>query len=214
VETRLPVVPLLIAGIFGPIWFITLVIIQGIMQPDYSHIRMPISALAAWPAGWIQSVNFFVFGTLLAAFTLGVHNTIRPTRFGVAGIVLLLASCVGMVIAGLFPWVNVNGVPTETKPHVVGAILVFSGGSLGLVILSRRMAADPDWRGLSSYVLATGIVMVILFIALGWFAVDDGTPLHPWAGLLQRVLVAIWIACTVVMARRGLGLARERRLPS
>jgi len=211
---RLPIVPLAIAGVIGPIWFITLVIVQGILQPDYSHIRMPISALAAWPAGWIQNLNFFVFGSLLAAFTIGMHEAIRPTRFGLIGIVLLLASCAGMVMAGIFPWINVNGVPTETGLHVVAAVLTFLCGSTGLLFLSRRMAADPRWQGLSSYVLATSIVMLVLFIALGGFAVDEGTPLHEWAGLLQRVLAAVWIACTMVMAGRALRLARESRLAS
>jgi hypothetical membrane protein len=209
--TRLPVVPLLSAGIIGPIWFITLVIVQGILQPDYSHIAMPISALTAWPAGWIQKLNFLVFGTLMAAFTIGVHNAMRPTRFGVLGIALLLASSAGIVLAGLFPWINVSGVPTETPSHVVGAVLAFLCSSTGLIILSRRMAADPQWRSLSSYVLVTGIVMLMLFIAVGGFAVREGTPLHAWAGLMQRVLVAVWIACTIVMARRGLRLARESR---
>ena len=31
-------------------------------------IAMPISALAAWPAGWMQNLNFFVSATLTAAF--------------------------------------------------------------------------------------------------------------------------------------------------
>jgi hypothetical membrane protein len=191
-------------GIIGPIWFVTLVIVQGILQPNYSHIAMPISALEAWPEGWMQRLNFFVFGTLLAAFTIGVHRAIAPTQFGLIGIVLLLASSAGIVMAGIFPWISVNGVPTETPAHVVGAVLAFLCASLGLSILSRRMAADPDWRDLSSYVLTTGIVMLLLFIALGGFAIDDGAPLHAWAGLLQRVLVGIWIACTIVIARRAL----------
>jgi hypothetical membrane protein len=208
---RLPIAPLAVAGLIGPIWFVTLVVVQGILQPDYSHIRMPISALAAWPAGWIQNLNFVVFGTALATFVIGMHEAIRPTRFGVVGIVVLLLSCAGVVMAGLFPWINVNGVPTETPAHVVAAVLSFLCGSTGLVVLSRRMTADPRWRGLSSYVLATGIVMLVLFIALGAFAVDEGTPLHEWAGLLQRVLAAVWFTCTLVMARRALQLDRERR---
>jgi hypothetical membrane protein len=149
---------------------------------------------------------------MLAAFVIGMHEAIRPTRFGMIGIVVLLLSCAGLVIAGLFPWINVNGVPTETPAHVVGAALSFLCGSTGLVVLSRRMTADPRWRGLSSYVLAIGIVMLVLFIALGGFAVDEGTPLHEWAGLLQRVLATVWITCTVVMARRALQLARERMM--
>jgi hypothetical membrane protein len=208
---RLLLAPLAIAGLIGPPWFVTLVVVQGILQPDYSHIRMLISALAAWPAGWMRNLNFIVFSTRLAAFTIGVHGAIRPTRFGVVGIILLLLSCAGLLIAGLFPWINVNGVPTETPAHVVGAVLSFLCGSTGFMVLSRRMAADPEWRSLSSYVLATGSVMLVLFIALGGFAIDEGTPLHEWAGLLQRVIAAFWITCTVVVARRALRLARERR---
>jgi hypothetical membrane protein len=206
--TSVSVARLAIAGIVAPIWFVTLVIIQGLLQPDYSHIAMPVSALAAWPAGWIQNLNFFVFGTLMAAFVIGLHNAIQPSRFGLSGIALLLASCVGLWMAGLFHWINVNGVPTETPLHVVGALLSFLGASTGNIALSRRMALDPRWRDLSLYVLATGIVMLLLFIVLGGFAINDGAPLHNWAGLLQRVVVAVWFTCIVVLATRSLRLAR------
>jgi hypothetical protein len=206
---RSSIARLAIAGMIGPVWFIALVIVQGILQPDYSHISMPISALAAWPAGWVQQVNFLVAAALTAAFTIGVHNAIRPTRFGLAGIALLLASCVGLGMAGLFSWVRVNGVLTEPPLHVVGAVLTFSGASTGLMILSRRMAADPPWRDVSGYVLASGAVMLLLFVIVGGFAIGEGTPLHRWAGLLQRVLVVVWFACMMVIARRAQRAARE-----
>jgi len=193
----------------GPIVFVTLVVIQGVLQPDYSHIAMPVSALAAWPAGWLQNVNFFVAATLNAAFTIGLHHAIRPAPFGLAGIVLLLAGCVGLVGAGLFPWINVNGVPTETPSHVAAAVLSFTGPATGLIVLSRRMTADARWRDLSAYVLVTGVVMIVLFVAVGLFAIGDGTPLHRWAGLLQRILVAVWFACLFVLALRLMRVARE-----
>lgn len=202
--------PLAIAGMVMPAWFTTLVIIQGIMQPDYSHIAMPISALAAWPAGWMQNLNFFVSGALMAAFAIGMNAAIQPARFGWLGVALLLMSCLGLWLAGLFPWIDVNGMPTETPSHIVGAVLTFLCGSTGLVVLSRRMAADPAWQDLSKYVLLTGIVMLMLFIVVGFFAIDDDAPFHRLAGLLQRVLVAVWFACYVVMARRALRLARHR----
>ena len=81
-------------------------------------------------------------------------------------------------------------------------------------MLSRRMAADPEWQNLSRYVLGTGIVMLILFIVLGGFSIEEGTPFHRWAGLLQRVLVVIWFTCMMVIARRALRVAREIRFPS
>jgi Kef-type K+ transport system membrane component KefB len=127
----------------------------------------------------------------------------------VIGIVLLLVSCLGIFVAGLFPWINVHGVPTETPPHVVGAILTFSGASIGLSVLSRRMRADPRWHGLSAYVFGTGIVMLILFVVVGFFAINAGTPFHRWAGLLQRVLVVVWVTCQLVIARRLLRIGRD-----
>src|SRR5262245_50369595 len=204
---RLRLKPLAIAGILGAISFVTLVIVQGILQPDYSHIAMPISALAAWPAGWIQNLNFWLLATLQVAFTVGLNAAIRSTRSGVTGIVLLLGSSIGLFWAGLFPWINVKGVPTETPEHIIGAVLTFFCASTGLIVLSRRIAADPKWHDLSVYVLVSGIVMLMLFVVVGGFAVDEGTPFHRWAGLLQRVLAGVWIACMLVMARRVLSLA-------
>jgi hypothetical membrane protein len=208
-RTPFPLTRLAVAGVIGPIWFVTLVLVQEVLQPDYSPIAMPISALAAWPAGWMQNLNFFVSAAWFAVFVFGLHHAIRPARFGRAGIVLLLANCVGLVLAGLFPWISVNGVPTETPAHVVGAIVTFSGASMGLMVLSRRMAADPAWRGLSAYVLATGIVMLILFVVVGGFALEEGTPFHRWAGLLQRILVAVWFTCMMVIARRAYRVSRQ-----
>jgi hypothetical protein len=56
--------------------------------------------------------------------------------------------------------------------------------------------------------------MVFLFIVVGVFAVDAGTPFHRWAGLLQRVLVVVWIACQLVIARRLLRIARDQPVNS
>jgi hypothetical membrane protein len=198
---------LAVAGIAGPLFFTTLVVAQGIWQPDYSHVEMPISALAAWPAGWLQNLNFFVSGMLLIAFTVFLHAVIRPTRFGRVGIGLLVAGAVGLFLAGVFPWIRVNGVPTETPPHALAAILTFSATSAGLIVLSRRAAADPRWCDLSAYILATGIVMFLLFIVVGFFAIEPGAPFHAWTGLIQRMLVAVWFACLLRMAWRTLRLA-------
>jgi hypothetical protein len=64
------------------------------------------------------------------------------------------------------------------------------------------MSADDQWRDLSTYTMATGIAMLVLFLALGFFAIGDGTPLHPWTGLLQRVLCAGWFTLLLVLTIR------------
>ena len=191
-----------LAGIIGPIWFTTLVIIQGVLLADYSHVRLPISALAAWPTGWIQNINFFVFGILTMVYAFGLHRGVQRTRQGSTGFALLLVSGLGILLAGVFPFRMVDGVPTENAPHVVASIMAFASTALGLMVFSRRMIADPRWRDLATYTMVTGIIMLTLFVVLGRFAIDDGAPLHPWAGLVQRVVCAVWFANMIVLAGR------------
>jgi hypothetical protein len=193
---------LALAGAIGPALFTTLVVVQGFLQPDYSHVMMPISALAAWPLGWIQILNFCIVGTLTVLFAFGLHVGVQRTPRGAVGFAFLVAGGAGIVMAGVFPWRMVDGVPTEPPAHVAAAITTFAATGVGLVVFSQRLHADPGWRDLSIYTMATGIAVLLLFIMVGFFAIDDGTPLHPWAGLLQRVLCAVWFTCMIVLAIR------------
>ena len=136
------------------------------------------------------------------AFAVALHHGVQPTRRGGAGVTLLVLGGLGLVWAGLFPWKMVDGVPTETAPHVIGAVMVFAATGLGFIVFSRRMIADPRWRDLATYTMLTGIAVLLLFVAVGFFAIDDGAPLHAWAGLLQRVLCAVWFTCLIVLALR------------
>ena len=193
---------LALAGIIGPLLFTSLVGLQGLLLPDYSHVSQPISALAAWPTGWIQNVNFYVAGALTMTFAVALHLGVQPTRRGSAGAGLLVLGGLGLVWAGIFPWKMVDGVPAETAPHVIGAVTVFTATGLGFVVFSRRMIGDPRWRDLATYTMLTGIAILLLFVAVGFFAIDDGAPLHAWTGLLQRVLCAVWFTCLIVLALR------------
>ena len=191
-----------LAGIIGPVVFATLIVVQGFLVPDYSHVRFLISALAAWPTGWIQVLNFYFFGAVTIVFAHALHRAVRLTRGGLIGFALLALGGVGLVVDGAFSWQMIDGVPRETAPHVVGAIIVFVGTGLGLMSFSRRFVADPQWRDLATYTMASGIAVVVLFVMTVLLAIGEGTPLHPWAGLIQRVVCGVWFACVIVLASR------------
>lgn len=196
------------AGIIGPLWFTTFVIVQGFLIPDYSHVRLPISALAAWPTGWIQRINFYVFGTSIIAFAVGLNRGIERSRARDIGTALLLMSGLGVIVAGIFSWHMVRGIPTETPAHVVGAITAFACLGFGAVVISYAMKPDVRWQDLAQYTRLTGVAALILFVTVGFFAVDDGTPFHPWAGLLQRVLCVVWFTWMIAVAFHLRRLAR------
>jgi hypothetical membrane protein len=193
---------LIVAGLIAPFPFIPLVILQGWLQPGYSHVAHPISALAAFPLGWLQNINFYVLGTLMIAYAIGLHFSVRPARRAAIGPALVTLSGVGLILCGVFPWRQENGAFIEPAGHVVGAVMSFLGASIGHMVISRRMRRDPHWKGIASYVLASGTVMLLLFFAVA-YALEPGSPLQPWTGLLQRVLAAVWFACMFVIALRG-----------
>jgi hypothetical membrane protein len=192
---------LTIAGL-APLLFLALVILQAFFQPGYSHVVHPISALAAFPRGWIQNINFYVLGTLTIAYAIGLPFVVSPARRGAIGPALVALSGVGLIVCGAVPWRQENGAFIEPVGHVIGAFMSFLGASIGHIVISRRMARDPEWKSLALYVLASGIIMLLLFFAVG-YALEPGSPLQPWTGALQRVLAVVWSACTSVIALRA-----------
>ncbi|HEV8681305.1 MAG TPA: DUF998 domain-containing protein [Actinomycetota bacterium] len=196
------------AGIVGPILFTGAFVVQGFFRTGYSHVAEPVSALTAGPNGWVQQVNFLVFGPLMMAYAVGLHLGLRPTRGGIAGPALLVLSGVGLVLAGVLPARDASGAFSVGPGHVVAAFTSFLGAGSGLIVISRRLARDPRWRGLATYALASGIAIIVLFLATGRLAVPDDAPLHGWGGLLQRATVAAWFPCTIVLALRLLRVAR------
>ena len=99
-----------------------------------------------------------------------------------------------------------NGDFVVPAGHLLGALLSFLGAGCGLIVVSRRMAGDPRWRSVATYALASGIAIVILFVATFAVVVPTNAPLHSLGGLVQRVTLLVWFPCTVVLALRLLRL--------
>ncbi len=191
-----------LAGLVVPVWFTGMVVVQGALHPRYSHITMPISALAAAPMGWMQNLTFAVAGVLVITFVIGLHRCVRQAPRGRTGHVLLLIGGAALSMNAVFPWEIVDGVPTEPPTHAAAAITTFLATAIGMMVFSRRMITDEHWRGLARYTRWSGMLVLVLFLILGVFAIQASAPLHRWVGLIQRVLVAVWLAWMIVMALR------------
>ncbi|MGH3716096.1 MAG: DUF998 domain-containing protein [Micromonosporaceae bacterium] len=92
------------AGIVGPVLFTAGYMAQEIARHgDYSPVAEPVSALEAGPYGWIQQVNFVVFGVLTLGFALGLHRGMPRTRAGIAAPAVFAVSGVALLLAAAFP---------------------------------------------------------------------------------------------------------------
>ncbi|TCM47799.1 DUF998 domain-containing protein [Kribbella sp. VKM Ac-2568] len=202
------------AGIIGPVLFTATFLAQeAFRRSEYDALAEPVSALEAGPNGWIQQVNFVVFGVLTIVFALGLHRGLRPSRAGVAGPALLFLSGVGSLLAAIFPLrQDAAGVTYDPGGHIVAGFMFFLTSAVGLIVVSRRVAHDPRWQSLATYSLAAGIVAFVGFLVGGGLVMPDDAPLHDWAGLYQRVLVvAVLFPCRILLSIRLLRVATGRR---
>jgi hypothetical membrane protein len=200
------------AGIVGPVLFTAGFLAQEAFRTaEYSPVSEPVSALEAGPHGWVQQVNFVVFGVLTMAFAIGLHRGIRPTRAGAAGPAMLFVSGIGLLLAAALPLrEDAAGVTYDPGGHFVAGVIFFCSAAAGLLVLSRRLAQDPHWRSLSGYIATAGAAGLVSFVLLGAFVIPDDAPLNDWAGLIQRfVILVILFPARVVLALRLLNVGRE-----
>ena len=60
------------AGIIGPPLFVAIFTLEGWFRSGYEPTRMYVSELSLGSRGWIQNVNFVVFGLLFLVFSRSV----------------------------------------------------------------------------------------------------------------------------------------------
>ncbi|TLY00515.1 MAG: DUF998 domain-containing protein [Thaumarchaeota archaeon] len=69
-----------LAGIIGPVVFVTVYTVFGLATPGYSPLTQVISNLELAPYGWIQQLNFLQCGTLIIIFAVGFHGAMPEAR--------------------------------------------------------------------------------------------------------------------------------------
>ena len=92
-----------VAGMIGPILFTVGFVVQGLFRRgEYDPVAETVSALEAGPNGWIQQLNFFIFGILMMIFAVGLGAGLRGGRRRIGSVVVIWWG-VGLLVAGLFP---------------------------------------------------------------------------------------------------------------
>lgn len=179
------------AGLLGPVLFTLTWVAQELFRiEEYSPVREPVSALAAGPNGWIQTLNFAVFGLLTIAFAAGLYRATRSSRWGVVGSLLFGVSGLGLLMAAAFPLrEDAVGVTYDPGGHFAAGMTFFTSSALALVVVSFGLAGRAEWRSLAMPVRVAGVLMLVSNPVMGIFVIPDGAPLHEWAGLAQRIIV-------------------------
>ena len=201
---------LLYGGLLGPVLFTLVYLIEGATRPGYDPWRQTISALSLSDQGWMQIGNFLVSGLLILGFAAGLLLVWPHGKGATWGPLLIAVVGVGLILAGVFVTDPALGYPPGTPPgpaatttlhgtiHFIGgAISVFAGLPAACIVLARRFAGDPAWRGWAAYSLGTAVVMVGCFVAFAVMASGSGP-----GGLFERLSLSVGLVWVALLAIR------------
>ncbi|MBS1503582.1 MAG: DUF998 domain-containing protein [Bacteroidetes bacterium] len=168
----------------------------GAVSPDYDMMRQPIGELELLRHGWVQSVNFVVFGLFIFAFAFGLY---RELKNGYGALVLPILQ--GLVALGLV----LSGIFIHEPFHTPASMLAFISLVISFFVFAVRFAGDPRWQGWASYSIASALVSMVLIAVFGYVKAHNGA----YAGVFERAAIftrSLWLLIFTVRLMSGTGL--------
>jgi hypothetical protein len=197
---------LLAAGTVGGLVFTGVYLAEGATRAGYRTLVQPISALSLGSGGWVQQLNFVVFGVLVCLSAAGWRAALAPGRGALAFPVLRVIAGVGLVMDGLlaqdpsggYPPGARAGVPTvHGQLHTLFAVITIAALAGGCFVLAARFAAEPLWRRWAVVAAAAGVATIVLIAAFGAAGGHGGL-----AGLWERAAGGATSVLTVAVLAR------------
>jgi hypothetical protein len=209
--------------LFGSVFYFSVLTIEGLLRPDFHAANMLISELAVGPWGWIQDVNFIVFGLSILLFALAVALEFGATRPARIGVTLLAFIGICMVASGIFV---IDPVPAkgvvikfaEINPRMASfhskfhyaigtTAFVLAPASCFCFVMADRLNTSPTWQAFRRWSLVLGIAMLLGLTLLKVSTLPlDTNPLRAWYGIVQRAMVLAFI---IWLFRFGLVMLRH-----
>jgi Protein of unknown function (DUF998) len=201
------------AGVIAPLLFVAIFTLEGCLRIGYKPLGMYVSELALGPRGWIQNINFIVFGFLFFVFTRCIAAVFQNGKASRWGIILL--TIIAICYLG-FGFLVMDPLATPHNEITFHGLLHFLMGEIVLVLMPvscfvflQRFRGDANWRFLQWWTLVLGIIIAIASILLiaAMNIPDVQKLLHDWLGLIQRASIVPFMLWLFIFA---LGILRQR----
>jgi len=197
---------LALCGIVGPIQFIVVPLVSGLLRSGYDPMSQYMSELGAVgaPNAIVWFMTEFLLGLMMIAFAFGLHRGISEGKGSKLAPILLVVSGIGWIAGSIFRCDAgcVNESVTGTMHGLVGMF-----GPIPLIIaplaILPRLKKDNRWQSYRPFSQIMGALGVLFFCVM--FSGEVSPALEPYRGLLQRLAFFTPLLWTVVMA---IGLLR------
>jgi hypothetical protein len=192
------------AGMIGAALFALIIVFLTVAQYGFmvdlgwdpigaSDVPWP-SGLALGPLGWLQVLNFILFGLALMHFAVGLHRGVAArVRGSVIGPMLLVVAGVALVLSAFKTDPSLSGGPQSWHGliHGLAFLLLVLSLLLSFLLLWWRLRTDPLWRGYDLYTIITAVLYVVLFFLSA----------SQWAFYLFLAVVLAWVEVMAIRLR-------------
>jgi hypothetical membrane protein len=190
---------LLALGAAGPVLFLVVSTLLGLLDPDFDVMTEPVSALAWGPLGWVQTSNFYALGAATIAFAVGLYRGLEGRgRMGAA--ILLSISGLALILAGVFEGTPPGAEPTPSGLiHGMAFFWTFIPLPTAYALAALRLKVERGWGAHAVYSAAMPSVVFGLVVIYGVLGSDPGDRLFFVGGILNRVLITLafgWVTIT------------------
>ena len=177
----------------APVLFQLMMLVNQFLQPGYNPIRDTISSLVWGNSGWIQTVNFYLFGFLLMLFAVKfLANRNSRVNYRASGILLLLIA-LGFIILGICPTQSPGADQSvQSIIHGVTVYCIIILFPMVCFVLATVFRNDIYPKSLFIYTCITGTLNLVFIILGAFFAMQH----EYWFGMVERLLIMnafIWI---------------------
>src|SRR5262245_758747 len=168
------------------------------LEPEFSPIRVPMSAYVAGAYGSLMTTIYFVLAAGLLAVACALVTTLPRTRRTSMAFAVLVVAAMACLLAGIFPMDFPPPLRTTSgRLHALGGAVAFPGMTVGLRLFSLSLRYDSYWGGVSSVLrkLSAAMIAALLLMLSSILLLGHG-------GFAQRLLFVVLFSWMVVAGRR------------
>ena len=188
--------------------FMAVATVQGAMRPGYNAWHQAISALSLGSGGWVQQVNFVIFGAALVGTAPAWRRLLAGGTGASAYPILIAATGLSFIVASVVrqdpaPGYDPEGLSLERRTtlgiiHLAIAGVAAASSVIALLVMAQRFAGDPVWRGWSAYSRSMALVTVLCVVVYGvWSTRATG-----FAGTFERAAILLPVVWAFTFLRR------------
>jgi hypothetical protein len=181
-----------------------LIVALHFLKPEFDPSWRFLSEYANGKFGWIMRLSFFSMAISCASLFLAIRSDVK-TLGGKVGLGFLLATTLGLTIAGMFSMDLITTPPDQVTRagslHGLGSMIGIPSLPIAAILLSVSLTHNPGWSHARKPLLWTAIFMwlslLLLFAVIGiMLPRAGGFGPEVWIGWPNRILMfsyGLWL---------------------